>query len=283
MTIRPPSDSTLADARTAHETSLPRPGDLWRARWAEQAGVLLVLEVDADGIRVAPVSLDESPDETALLAPASTNTLLLDLAIWARDEGAVPVRVLDYRLGHLQAALADLEPGTVNWGPADPRTTTRARLLDLLDLLQGAMWAPSGNAKLDLAAALRGADTRTIADILGSVPRTAALRRGQADLSVDEANRIAAVIGVAADDLLAATQPPLPVELVAAMDTPEVRSLVDRLAARRHADEVQTWRAAAYGVRALAAREHDRLEVRWAARVRAYFDAQLREKPGTDQ
>lgn len=284
MTTRPTSGATtLADARTAHATPRPSPGDLWRARWNEQAGVLLVLEITDDGIRVAPVSFDESPDETAMLAPASTNSLSLDIAIWTQDGGVVPPRVLDYKLGDLHAALTDLEFGTVNWGPTDPRTVTRARLLDLRDLLQDAEWAPSETVTIDLATALRGADARAIADILGSVPRAAALRRGQADLSVDEANRIADVIHVPADDLLAGTQPPLPVELIAAMDTPDVRSLVDQLAARRNADEVQTWRAAAYAVRALAAREHDRREVRWTARVRAYFDAQLPEQQGTDQ
>lgn len=198
MTPRPTPGSSLAEAREAHATPAPSRGNLWRARWSDQAGVLLVFEHTANGLRVAPVSLEESPDETALMAPAPTNTLALDLVVWVQDEVVVPTRVLDYKLGDLEADLADLSPGTVNWGPTDPRTITRARLQDFLDLLQDARWAPRGDAGIDLAAALRGADIRAIAATLGSVPRAAALRRGQVDLSADEAGRVAEVLGVPA-------------------------------------------------------------------------------------
>ena len=82
-----------------------------------------------------------------------------------------------------------------------------------------------------------------------------------------------------ASDLLTATQPPLPDDLVAAMDLPAIRAQVDLLAARRGADEVATWRAAAYGVLTLAARDHDRRDVSWAGRIRAYFEAHLHDYP----
>jgi hypothetical protein len=76
---------------------------------------------------------------------------------------------------------------------------------------------------------------------------------------------------------MSATQPVLPDELIAAMDVPEVRARVDRVAQTRDRDEVETWRSCAYGVLALAAREHDRRKTFWEAKVRAYFDAVLAE------
>ncbi|GGF56189.1 hypothetical protein GCM10011519_32660 [Marmoricola endophyticus] len=289
---------SLAQARQAHATPTPSPGDLWRARWNDQAGVLLVLDsittprgAEEGGsqvnpghlIRVAAVSLDSDADETAAVAAAETNTLHLELAVWVRNEATVPVRVLDYKLGELTADLMDLPPGDLNWGATDPRTIARARQRDLLDLLAEAEWAPSGTGNLDLDTVLKGADPRAVAAALGSVPRAAALRRGQVDLSQAEANSLAEVLQVPAATLLSATNPPLPEDLVAAMDLPEVRSLVHRLAARRDQDEVETWRTAAYGVQALAAREHNRRDVRWSARIIAYFDAQLGEQRGPDQ
>jgi len=285
MTERPPtSGNTLAQARIEHATPSPEAGDLWRARWTDRAGVVLVLTRVADQLRVAPASLDELPDETAVHAPAATNTLGFDIAIWASDDADIPLRVLDYKLGHLNEDLSSLERGSTNWGPTDPRTLARAHAQDLIEALQAAEWAPTGTTNLNLAVTLTGADVRAIADVLGSPKRAAALRRGQVDLTTDEATQLSELLDIPADALLAATRPPLPDDLVAAMDFPNVRSLVDRLAARRGTDEVETWRTAAYGVLSLAAREHDRRDARWDGRIRAYFQAQLRgNQTGPDQ
>lgn len=273
------SGHTLALARIEHATPTPQAGDLWRARWNDRAGVVLVLDPGTTRVRVAPVSLDAEPDETAVHSSAATNTLDLDAAIWTSDEADIPVRVLDYKLGQLTAAPATLPHGSTNWGPTDPRSLVRAQLQDLVEHLEAAHWAPASSTDLDLAAVLTGADVRAIAQVLGSPARAAALRRGQVDLTTEEAARLSDVLGVPADDLIAATRPPLPPDLVAAMDLPNVRSLVDQLAARHDAEEVETWSAAAYGVLALAARDHDRRDVRWAGRIRAYFEAHLREDP----
>lgn len=280
MTEQPSAGSvTLAEARNQHATPTPEPGQLWRVRWNDQAGVVLVLTVADDHMRVAPVSLDELPDETAADAPASTNTLGLPLAIWSSDAAAIPARVLDYKLGELDATPASLPRGSVNWGPTDPRTLVRARLQDLIETLEEAQWAPSATTVLDLGSVLRGADLRAIQDVLGETSRVAALRRGQVDLTTDEAERLSRLLNVPAADLLATVRPPLPDALVAEMDLPAVRSLVDRLAERRDTNEAETWRSAAYGVWALAARDHDRRDTRWEGRIRAYFEAQLRETP----
>lgn len=96
-------------------------------------------------------------------------------------------------------------------------------------------------------------------------------------LTPDEAQQLSRLLHVPAHDLLAATQPAVPEDLIAAMDLPRIRVLVDRLAQRRNQDEVVTWQAAAYGVLALAARDHDRRDANWSGRISAYFAAHLQE------
>lgn len=275
----PATQTALARARAEHATPVPSPGQLWRARWENQAGVVLILETISNRLHVVPVSLDEAPDETAVQAPADANTLQLDLAIWIGDGVNVFPRVLDYKLGDLTTDTAELDHGSINWGPTDPRTLTRARLQDLLDALETAQWAPADRSDLDLPAVLKGADIAAVTEVLGSTPRAAALRRGRVSLTAEEADELAELLHVDASDLLTATQPPLPDDLVAAMDLPAIRAQVDLLAARSGADEVATWRTCAYGVFALAAREHDRRDVNWAGRIRAYFEAHLHDYP----
>jgi hypothetical protein len=238
---------------------------------------VLVLATSAHRLHVAPVSLDESPDETAVLAPSTTNTLGLDLAVWTNDGAEVPVRVLDFKLGELTTNVTDLAPGRLNWGPTDPRTLCRARLQDLIDELATAAWAPTGNSSLDLQSTLAGSDVASLKKVLGSTPRVAAFGRGQVSLTPDEAQQLGRLLQVPADDLIAATQPVVPEDLIAAMDQPRIRVLVDQLAERRDQDEVATWQAAAYGVLALAAREHDRRDANWSGRIRAYFAAHLQD------
>lgn len=273
----PVGRGTLAEARTQHATPAPEAGQLWRVRWDDQAGVVLVLSAGSGQLHIAPVSFDELPDETGAEAPASTNSLGLPLAIWRSDEGVIPTRVLDYKLGELDEDPDSLAPGSVNWGPTDPRTLTRAQLQDLIESLERATWAPSTSSDFDLTSALRSADPRAIQDVLGETSRVAALRRGQVDLTAGEVERLSQLLNVPAADLLAATTPPLPEALVAEMDQPTVRSMVDRLAARRTASEAEMRRSVAYGVLALAARDNDRRDTRWEGRIRAYLQAQLRE------
>ena len=158
----PAAPTPLARAREAHATPAPSPGQLWRARWADQAGAVLILHATDDHLRVAPVSFDEAPDETAVLAPAEANTLQLDLAIWTSDDVNIPARVLDYKLGELTTDTIELDHGSLNWGPTDPRTLTRARMQDLLDALETAEWAPVHRSDLDLPAVLKGADIAAV-------------------------------------------------------------------------------------------------------------------------
>jgi hypothetical protein len=286
---------SLEVARNAASDNTPPPqvGDVWRVRWQGAAGAVLVTYIDEKrnlsaptssmrdavaALRVAPVSFDEEPDEHAVLAPAFAHDLGFDVAVWVDDEAEVPARVLEVKLGQFTVPGTERLPrGTRNWGPTDPRTRTRAHLQDLVEELAVATWAPRSSQGVSLPDLLAAADIREVADALGSVPLAMQLRRGQATLTAEQADRLAPVLSKTPDELLAAN-PALPDDLIAIMDQPSVRSLVDRIAVRHQQDEVTAWRDAAYGVYTLAAREHSRTATtNWEGRVRAYFDAVLHD------
>lgn len=318
--LRETLKSSLAIVHTAAERNTPTPevGDVWRARWQDVAGAVLVThvghgslqhrtpvgpsdgswEVDVVGgrdndvqhltegsahaVRVAPVSFDEEADDSAVVAPAPTHDIGVDFVVWIEDSTDVPIRVLEAKLGQLaQPGVDGLPRGTRNWGPTDPRTRHRARMQDLLDALAEATWAPESNTGVHLADLLATADIRDVAKALGSVQEAAQLRRGQGWLTPEQAEKLAPVLSKNPDELLEAN-PELPDDLVTTMDQPQVRAWVDAFAALRDQDEVTAWRTAAYGVFALAAREHTRTpSTNWVARVRAYFDAILDEPART--
>jgi hypothetical protein len=248
-------------------------------RWQETALVALVAEVDPPLVKAVPVTLDAEPDDSAVLAPASAHDLGVDVVIWASDDAEVPMRVLEFKLGALSGSgAARLAPGTTNWGPTDPRSRLRASLQDAVESLADASWAPSATDEaLDLEVLLDSVDFDDVVTAVGSVPLAGRLRRGGAMLTEEQAARLADLLGVPVGQLIAATLPALPDDLVAAMDTPEVRARVDRVASSRHREEIETWRSCAYAVLALAAREHDRKQTAWDGKVRAYFDAIMSE------
>jgi len=127
---------------------------------------------------------------------------------------------------------------------------------------------------------LANADMHDVVDAVGSLPAAMQLRRGQGWLRPDQADKLAPILSTTPEALLAAAAP-LPPELIAVMDQPNVRALVDRVARQTQLDEVTAWRNAAYGAYALAAREHTRATATsWAGRVSAYFDAVLKAPGG---
>lgn len=280
---RLPAPGPLAAARLGHATPAPQTGDLWRVRWGNLAGVVLLLEVHDDHLEVAPVSLDDDADATAKRASADATTLGFPLAVWMTDATTIPVRVLDYLLGTLHVAPDDLPRGSTSWGPADPRELVRAQAQDLLDALTVARWAPDTTTAgtVNLSEAAMNADPSAVVGLLGAA-RARSLRDGVLRLEQGEAEPLADILGLTPDDLEAATAPPLPDDLVAAMDQPAVRARVDELALRRGTSEVAAWRDVAQGAFELAARQHNRQSAAWEGRIKAYLDAALRA-PETDE
>lgn len=277
MTAQEAVESSLQLARrvAARETPPPQSGDVWRVRWEDLAGTVLVVGIGSTGARVAPISFDTEADDSAVLAPASSSDLGFDVAIWVSDESDVPLRVFECKVGSLtQPGTTGLPRGTRNWGATDPRTRARAHLQDLVEYLQDATWAPQQVALTTLSDVLADADIGEVAQAVGSLPLAMQLRRGEGLLTAEQAERLAPIVDRTSDELLAAN-PPLPDELVAEMDQPRVRSLVDRIAAQRGQGEREAWRTAAYSVLALAARQDTRATTAWPARIDSYFNAVL--------
>ena len=269
------SSLQLARRVAARETPPPQSGDVWRVRWDDLAGTVLVVGIGATGARVAPVSFDTDADDSAVLAPAFSSDLGFDAAIWVSDESDVPIRVFECKVGALTHPGTDgLPRGTRNWGATDPRTRARAHLQDLVEHLQEATWAPQPTGHTTLQDILAKTDIGDVAQALGSLPLAMQLRRGEGLLTAEQAELLAPIVGRAPDELLAAN-PALPDELVAEMDQPRVRSLVDRVATQRGQDEREAWRSAAYSVLALAARQDTRATIAWPSRINAYFNAVL--------
>lgn len=259
------------------ETPPPLPLEVWRASWDEVAAAVLITAVtDTGGVRVVPVTFDGQADHTAVVANPETNDLAIRMNLWLDDEGVIPARVLECRLASTTATdLAALPPGSTNTGVTDHRTRVRAELGDALDFFRGARWSSLEVPGRPLSDLFAKTDMSAVVEIAGSVAAAGRLRRGDLLPTREQAEALGALLDVPVSDILAARQP-LPPPLVAVMDQPHVRSLVDQLAEQRGEGEAVVREAAAYAVLGLAARQHSRADSAWEARVMAYFESVLR-------
>lgn len=258
----------------------PAPGQIWRARWGTTTQLLLILDAPSRSVRAVPVTLDlEAADDSAALLGPDSSELGGPLVVWLGDATALPLRVLDRYLGALTFELRALSAaghGQPVLTDADDRAVLRARLQDALDVFVAAHWAPvtNGNLKEVLAAT----DPKELAQLLAVPPRTAiALRRGRTFLTLDQAERLAPVVHLPVETLLAAN-PPLPEELIADLDHPAYRAKVISLAERRGIDENQARLTAGFAVAAVAHRQTDGESPGWTDRLDRYFALVLDEQ-----
>ncbi len=258
----------------------PAPGQIWRARWGTVTQLLLVLDAPSRSVRAAPVTLDveAADDSAAVLTPAHTE-LGAPLAVWLADTTSLPLRVLDRYLGSALLDLRDLPAagrGRPVLTPADERAVQRARLQDALDVFVAARWAPEGSG--NLKELLGTSDVKELAQVLQVPHRTViALRRGKAALTPDQAERLAPVVHLPVEALLAAN-PSLPEDLVADLDHPAYRAKVVTLAQRRGIDETQAWLTAGFAVAAVAHRQTEGEKPAWTDRLDRYFALVLDEQ-----
>ena len=258
----------------------PAPGQIWRARWGTTTLLVLILDAPRRSVRAVPVTLavDAADDSAAILSPGSSD-LATALAVWLDDATSLPLRVLDRYLGSLTIDLRELDAadrGLPVLTVADDRAVQRARLQDTLDTFVAARWAPEGSGNLkDL---LPASDVKGLAQVLQVPDRTViALRRGKAALTPEQAERLAPVIHLPVEALLAAN-PPLPEELVADLDHPAYRAKVIALAERRNIDETQAWLTAGFAVAAVAHRQTEGEKPAWTDRLDQYFALVLDEQ-----
>jgi hypothetical protein len=258
----------------------PAPGQIWRARWGSATLLLLVLEASRRSVRAVPVTLDvDGADETAAVLSPESSELRSSLVVWLDDATLLPPRVLDRYLGSLTVDPGELsaaDRGRSVFTDADERAVQRARLQDILDGFVAARWAPEGPG--NLKELLGAADVKDLAQALQEPPRTViALRRGKAALTPDQAERLAPVIHLPVETLLAAN-PPLPEDLVADLDHPAYRAKVVSLAERRGIDEKQAWLTAGFAVAAVAHRQTEGEKPAWTDRLDQYFALVLDEQ-----
>lgn len=250
----------------------PAAGQVRRAVWGDVARFVVVLNAEGAYAEVAPLSLEPelASDEAYLLEPGESD-LGVQAAVWLGLKKTVPVRVLERFAGAVNIpldSLRKLPPGTPIESVFDPRADERAVLADDMDeLAEAPTAAPSLKG---LLAGVAGADMRAA----GFAPQLAlALRRGQQPLTPEQAELLAPLAGVTAEELLEAN-PALPSDLVADLDSVEGRRWVAALAEERSLTEADARRNVGYGAYALAAREQRGRTV-WIDRIEHYVRSRL--------
>jgi hypothetical protein len=283
--VRIPDEVRVA---LAAEPGDPSSGQLWRVRWDEIVEFVLLLEIGEGDVSAAPVSLDDrfADGDAVILAPAQTS-LATRLVVWVGLTRRLPIYVLDRRLAatHLEvshsnwvdhAISAGAALGRASVSPLDPVHQAKARVVDAVETLGAATWAPSGSGELDKLLAAASLGPQQLVDLLDVTPQTAlALRRGQMASTPEQAEVLAPVLRIPARQVLEANPAP-PQALVQCMSRPRRRAQVTRLASRRGIDERSAWLSATYSVGALAARQTgSQADPAWDQRIDQFFQITL--------
>ncbi|MGI8899678.1 MAG: zf-HC2 domain-containing protein [Nocardioides sp.] len=228
----------------------PAPGQLWRLRWNDTTALGVVLRVEGDDVIVTPVGLDEwMADDYAVVVRPDWSPLHIGLSVWVALEAVVPFLVLDVYLGEadfldqVAAVRQAYRQGrtvedTVLVGPpvievTDERNQYRRQLALAFASLADAEWidvaAPGGDGR-SLVELMRGADPRSLAEVLGlDIRSTFVLMSGERVPTSAEAEVIAALIDADVDEVRAAT-PTIPPELAHELSHPRHRRDIERRA-----------------------------------------------------
>lgn len=259
-------------------------GTLWRADWNDTVA-LIVVTGTSPKLTVAPLSLEPSlAGHDTFRLEASESPLGVVAHAWLALEVEVGTWVLGQFVGKVGPDLNGGHPhgsssaSTSAWELPSVRLY-RAILRDQCEALRSARWrlapvdgAPSGH--------LRDVVSFTaLTDAVGGNPRRAlSIWRGQATLSDDEAQAVAAAVGIGIEQL-PSDEPALPEALVAELEHPARGSQVRSVASRRGLQTEEAYRLFGAEVYALAARQTGAREPDWGLRLDAYF-ADAADVPG---
>jgi hypothetical protein len=131
--------------------SAPEPlaGQLWRARWEDDVGLVVLVSVGDTSVVAAPLTFDICyADDTALVLEAEDSDFATAMVIWPALRTRLPMFVLDRTAGALAQASAGRYTDTDASGtgpgrqgaavvnPLDARSEYRARLGDTMSMLQ---------------------------------------------------------------------------------------------------------------------------------------------------
>ena len=286
-------------AESAVTTPDPARGQLWRAAWEDVTQLVVVLQVTGPGVAmVAPVTTDPpAADDISAILDADLTVLGQPATVWGGLAENVPFRVFDLLIGEVAAVVVDVVeqlaagghsdalPAGVRAGvpitsPFDPAAEARAELSDNLESLSSAVWIPqaSGSAR-SLRELLKGrpdmpALMESLVEGLGlPLPAVIDIVMGRSPVTPDQADAVAEVTGLTAQQVLDAVSP-LPAELVSELDRPRWRKAL-RARHRPGEPEAAARLTAAYGVLALAARQTGPTSARsWPQRIRQYLATQ---------
>jgi len=265
----------------------PRPGQLWRARRVDTLMLVLLTQVEPTAVDAVPVTMDDDySTEDSVVLERDASPLGVSLTVWPELARTLPMRVLERYAGDLELAGASTNPigavravgrpGRSAVSPADPVLEYRTRTSDDAAFLAAAS-DPSGSGELPDTLAGAGLPTTELARILGVSPADVLrLRRGERLIGPAEAARLAPVLGLAADDLVAANPAP-PDALLAVASRPQRRAQVMALARVKRISEDAAFTRAVFETYAMAARatgESDSAEA-WEVRLDRYFQMVL--------
>lgn len=271
--------------------SAPEPvaGQLWRARWEDDIELVVLVSVSETDVVAAPLTFDIFyADDTALVLDAADSDFAAPVVIWPALRTRLPMFVLDRMAGALSQGSAGLYTGADSSGAGpgrrgasvvsalDARNEYRERLADTMSMLASAKWAPQGTGGLANLLREKSLAPKDLAPMLAITPQAAlALRRGQAAITRRQAETLAVHVGRPWEELLA-SNPPLPQDLVAALDRPARRPQVQRTAQTLGLSEANARCAVGYDLFALAARQTGSGRgTAWDSRLDRYFEAVL--------
>lgn len=253
-------------------------GQIWRARWNRHVQMVVIIGADHQ-ITALPLSLDpDYADSTTTCISAEANPLGIPVTAWSGLATTLPAVVLDHFAGQLDHdAAAALAPPQTAAGE-DPSASEqvrmyRALLEDAMEELSAARWYEDGSGELSRTLQQAGLEVRDVADLLGTTPQKAlAIWRGRMPVTLEEAERLAPLMGESAEELLTKNPMP-PSDLVGCLDDLGRRRQILVYAAKRGIDVPTAYRDLAYQTWALAARQTGVKATNWDLRLDTIFAA----------
>lgn len=248
-------------------------GDLWQATWARSRLLVLILVAAENNITVSPVTETEAGDDGTALLPGDQSPLDgVPFHVWLGLRAVLPQRVLDRRLGPVgpgfRRRLGDTSPAAFPpiTSPLDNRSQVRADLEDRLEALSQAEWQPSatGRSIRELVGVPPGQFAKAIDILPGDAVNVFARRR---PLTPSEADRAATTFNLDLADVVAATTPVVPDEVISIFDHPRRSRLVHRRAQETGVTEPEVMRQITAPLLEMAARTTGHTPPNWEALI----------------
>ena len=260
----------------------PASGQVWKARWAECAQTVLVVDAADAEVEAIPLSSDETLDGVGtVVLHAGEQPFEYDVVAWRSLRSRLPDRVLGDFFGSVLPAVLDRAESATPEGPRitsviDERSQVSDGIDDRMHELASSSWLPLVFRTINVGELAAAKDIRpsTVADALQVNPGAArAILVGDLTPSPDQYARLASLLGVDVDEIAAV--PPIDPDLARELDRPVYRERlweVGREAGAR--DEVEARLGAARAVLALAARTPFGVQPRqvWASKIEDYLN-----------